>query len=271
MLLELKALKDIVFEMSGGRVNAENNWGKSKKTGRRAISEARQYSQLYYHNNNAKDLSAFKSVYGMQHFTAEIIVDMVDSVRDCFEVERREIEQEIDRLNDSLDGNFEEMESDVKMTKSFEKVSIGSPSPVPNEKMELCSMCSVRKPASSFDNSLVCSTCHLSRQRREAKLGSGNNTSARNTTSSSSSNNLGGSLHHSQSTPTQLTAEMARLDISGPAFQYNSRNNNEDSPDSAPISSGKSSSRGGSAGGAASKFRNRLDSARHEHHFLDEF
>lgn len=284
LLQELKALKDIVFEMSGGRVNEENNWGKSKKTGRRALSEARHYSQLHYNNGDEKDLTSFNAVYDMKHFTSEIVADMGDSIRDCFEAERKEIFREIDRLNDSLDGNCEELESEPKVSKSFEKISLSSPSPVPTEKMDLCSMCSLRKPPivdlttgkSIVLYPFICSACQLARQKREVKLGT-------SSSSSSSSNSAAGirsgtrSMSHSQSTPAHLSAEMSRLDISidtnSPAFQYNKRSNNEDSPDAALTSAfsvSKSSPRS-SGGGAASKFRNRLDSARHEHHFLDEF
>ena len=134
--------------------------------------------------------------------------------------------------------------------------------PVPVERLELCSICNTKRPASQMISGaskslagLVCTSCETTRNRREAKMGSV-------LTSSSQAQSTLNTLSHSRSTPVGLAASTEDLHLSSPPVRSARHNNNEDSPDSARQLSPR---------GATSKFRNRIDSARHEHHFIDEF
>jgi len=259
--MELTALKDIIFEASGGRAGSSSTGRNKRATGLRGLSLAQQFSQLHYQDNEKS--FANDEVFSIRRFTLEIVNERMEDIRQCFEAEKAEIELEIERLTDSLDEDYgadASNDSDVKIAKSMSNLSIhtsSAPSPVPTDRLELCSVCNIKRSAGQMSSgasrnasSFVCNTCETTRNRREAKMG---------TVQSSSSNRVGG-LSHSQSTPANLTsAEESHM--SSPRRDVR-RNNNEDSPDSAPKISPR---------GASSKFRNRIDSARHEHHFIDEF
>jgi len=261
---ELSALKDIIFEASGGRAGQNKNSGRNKRaSGLRGLSLAQQFSQLHYQDNEKS--SDIDGVFGIKKFTTEIVIARLEEIRDCFEAEKVAIEHEIERLTDSLDGDYGDdgmNESDSKVTKSMSTLSIHT-APVPVERLELCSVCNTKRPASQIIPSasksatgMVCTSCETTRNRREAKMGSVL------ATSSSQAQNAHNNLSYSRSTPMGLVASTEDLHLSSPPVRSARHNNNEDSPDSARIVSPR---------GATSKFRNRIDSARHEHHFIDEF
>jgi hypothetical protein len=275
LISELKALKDIVFESSGGRMCKDNNWGKSKRTtGRRAISEARQYSQLHYGEDSMRETTTYDAVYGVGTFTFESVLCRIEEIRECFEAEKNEICQEIDRLNDILSGDIGadgdmSMECERGLPKSFSALSVGTSHAVPQDRMETCSVCNARRESSTMTvnnatsktggrpGGLVCNVCQVTRSIMEAKISSGprhsNGVSAATST-----------LSHSQSTPAHLFASAAgavKLDTAAAVREGSDHkhNNNADSPGDAPHSA------------RSSRFRSRIDSARHEHHFLEDF
>lgn len=252
-------------------MSRENNFGKAKKaTGRRALSEARQYSQLHYGDETLREASVLDVIFAMNSFTTESVTENVDLIREGFNLESTEINQDIDRLNDSLSGDFgadcdTSVDYSLTLPSAMGALSL-SANPVPSERMELCCVCNVKRPVSSLiqtntagrrgplesNGQTMCTMCHTTRMMREAKISS--NSSNSSISSVNSAINRG--LTHSQSTPSHLHLES---DVS--TVSANKRHsNNEDSPDGAP-----KSARGGS------RFRSRLDSARNQHHFLDEF
>lgn len=261
---ELMALKDIIFEASGGRAGHNKGSGRNKRaSGLRGLSLAQQFSQLHYQDTEKSE--DHDGIFGIKSFNYEIVAAQLQEIRDSFEAEKVAIEQEIERLTDSLDGDYGEdtmNESDSKITKSMSTLSIHT-APVPVERLELCSVCNVKRPISQMVSggakniaSVVCTSCETTRNRREAKMGSVL------ATSSSHTQNNHYSLSHSRSTPAGLATSTEDLHLSSPPVRTARHNNNEDSPDSARKLSPR---------GATSKFRNRIDSARHEHHFIDEF
>lgn len=256
-------MKDIVFEASGGRAGS-NSTKHKRASGLRGLSLAQQFSQLHYQDSNKS--FANDEIFAIGKFTLEVVNERIDEIRDCFEAEKAEIEIEIERLTDSLDGDYgadATNDSDAKISKSMSNLSIhtsSAPSPVPVDRMELCSVCSIKRPSSQMipsisrasSSALVCTTCETTRNRREAKMG---------TVLAANTSRAPNGLSHSRSTPANLTST-EESHLSSPPNRDARRNNNEDSPDSAPKVSPR---------GASSRFRNRIDSARHEHHFIDEF
>ena len=265
LFMELTALKDIIFEASGGRAGSSSTGGRNKRaSGLRGLSLAQQFSQLHYQDSEKSFTN--DEIFSIRSFTLEIVNERMDDIRQCFEAEKAEIELEIERLTDSLDEDYgadASNDSDAKVAKSMSNLSIhtsSAPSPVPTDRLELCSMCNIKRPTGHMVSgasrntsfSFVCSTCETARNRREAKMGT--------VLSSSSTRAAGHGLSHSQNTPANLTS-VEDNHLNSPRRDIR-RNNNEDSPDSAPKISPR---------GASSKFRNRIDSARYEHHFIDEF
>lgn len=253
-MLELAALKDIIFE-SGAEASIKNK----KTSGLRGLSLAQQFSKLHYEDSDKSFTTDV--IYDLKTFTLEIVALRIDEIRESFENEKLEIEREIDRLNDSLDGDYgadAANESDSKISKTMSKLTIHAV-PVPlslSTEMDMCSVCSSRRPANLLfqrgsSSGFICATCETMRNKREAKMGTVNST-----------NKVNGGLSHSRSTPV-VTSLNEDTHLSSPPQRDVRRNNNEDSPDSARTQSPR--------GGASSKFRNRIDSARHEHHFIDEF
>jgi hypothetical protein len=216
-----------------------------------------------------KESSSQDFVFGMKEFTLEAVTDRLDEIRDCFEAERVEISQEIDRLNDHLSGDFgmdcdTSVEYERGLPKSMSAMSLTT-APVPSDRLETCSVCNIKRPASSLSSSSaskhgspVCTMCETTRALRDAKIGGAPSSSASSVASTSSSSST---LLHSRSIPAHLSAADLKLNTSAAAAENTRRNNNEDSPNGAPKS----------ARSSAGRFRSRLDSARHEHHFLDEF
>lgn len=305
---ELVALKDIIFESSGGRVSSANNWGKSKKvSGRRAISEARQYSQLHYGEDNIRESTILDVIYGMKQFTLDIVNYRLEDIKESFEKEKQELNQEIERLNNSLAGDFnadDEFNDEIEesLPKSLSTMTLqhhtgstnnnnnsnssnysnnSNSSPVPSDRMEVCTVCNIKRPVSSMmpstgskfssqGSGVICTMCHTTRAMREAKISGGGSRSSHTTDTTT---NVGrhaittgsSSLAHSRSVPAHLhiptttTTSSSKLQVDMKEIALPRRNNNEDSPEPAPKSA------------RSSRFRNRLDSARHEHHFLEEF
>lgn len=306
------ALKDIIFESSGGRVSSANNWGKSKKvSGRRAISEARQYSQLHYGEDNIRESTILDVIYGMKQFTLDIVNYRLEDIKESFEKEKQELNQEIERLNNSLAGDFnadDEFNAEIEesLPKSLSTMTLqhhtgstnnsisssnynsnSNSSPVPSDRMEVCTVCNMKRPVSSMmpsissNNSIssksftqgsgvICTMCHTTRAMREAKISGGGSRSSH--TTDTTTTNVGrhaittgsSSLAHSRSVPAHLhvpntNTTSSTLQVDMKEITLPRRNNNEDSPEPAPKSA------------RSSRFRNRLDSARHEHHFLEEF
>jgi hypothetical protein len=214
----------------------------------------------------------------MKQFTLEAVTDRLDEIRDCFEAERVEIGQEIDRLNDHLGGDFgmdceTSVEYERGLPKSMSAMSLSS-APVPADRMETCSVCNTKRPAASLSSSgggknglPVCTMCETTRALRDAKIGGASTSLTAPSSSSASSVASAGSaatsstMLHSRSIPAHLSAADLKLNTASVVAENTRRNNNEDSPNGAPKS----------ARSAVGRFRSRLDSARHEHHFLDEF
>ena len=94
---------------------------------------------------------------------------------------------------------------------------------------------------------------------RDAKISS-SSSSCGSVNNGSYNRGNGMRMVHSQSTPAHMSVNDEAASCSGSPFENNRRSNNENSPDGAP-----KSARG------SSRFRSRLDSARNQHHFLDEF
>lgn len=276
-MMELMALKDIIFETSGGRPNSEGTGKNKRASGLRGLSLAQQFSKLHYEDSEKSFTS--DEIFSIKQFTLEIVTFRLEDIRECFDAEKIEIEQEIDRLNNTLDGDYGADESDSNVAKSMSKLSIltgaASPSPVPAERTELCSVCSTKRPYHQLQqaanrgssSSFICTACETTRNKREAKMGTISALSSAHRGSNNTGSNNG--LSHSQSTPANLTSPqlVERDHLSSPPDRVVHRNNNEESPDGAGA---KSSGRRGPVTGS-SKFRNRIDSARFDHHFSDAF
>lgn len=95
-------------------------------------------------------------IYGTATFTLEDILCRLDEIHECFEAERAEISQEIDRLNDTLSGDFgavcdTSMECDRGLPKSMAALSIGPSAghaALPQDRLERCSVCNARRDSS---------------------------------------------------------------------------------------------------------------------------
>ena len=298
--MELRALKDILFEMSGARTS---NDGK-KITGKRALAQARQYSQLNYTDEISGDSSVLDALFNMKSFTLEIVADRLDDIHECFKVENAGLESFIARLTDNLDSDsitagctsnsFDlgskhgDSVDDAGIAQAMSKVNLternnrnatsttgngnnsnpsssgnsrsNSSSALPGDKMEVCTVCSVKKNVTLLSSAVVntaaafvCSTCQTKKIRRDAKLGTNSGSSTSHATSSG--------MISSRSTPAGVRTDAHFEETqANQAESSNQHNNNDDSPDARP----KSASR-------TSKFRSKLDSARFDRHFMEEF
>ena len=277
--------------MSGSGTSDSTSGRGKKASGKRAISEARQYSQLHYSEDFTREPTILDTMYNIKSFSLDFVASRMYDIKDAFAVEQTELECDIKRLNETLDGevnfgsgcdlsfdndsnnsNLVSSMANISLTKSSSAATVTTTNPSPNpvhiDRLEMCSVCSQRKPSQTISTIsgggnkirggsgsiavFVCAACQIARTSRDAKLGGHNN------------NNT---MSHSRSVPANVTSSAAapKRAVSPAAAQINRHNNNDDSPDAAQ----KPSSRG--SGGGSSRFRSRLDSARHEHHFLDEF
>ncbi|KAJ1408752.1 hypothetical protein B484DRAFT_403420 [Ochromonadaceae sp. CCMP2298] len=295
--LEVKALKDIIFEMAGGQdiIDSLNGRSGQKVGGRRAIADARNYSQLHYN----KTKSSVDELFACPRFSLDSVGAQVLKIREGFAAEASELERDVDRLTAGLDGDvgdfldtgmasltLDESVKDMKVQgkaeaqraedKGVNFVKSGTHQVDKGEKVdkggrkqkddELCTLCGTKrtkrtKSVPNKGNPTLCLGCQTRKAKKEQE-------GARN-------------MHTSQSAPVALKTslslaqgDMTEWEGQGREGQGQGRphNNNDDSPEAKHTHlSSSSSGRISSSGGTPSKFRSRLDAARCDLHFLDDF
>jgi hypothetical protein len=133
--------------MSGSNGLSEHIGGQSKpkvSIGKRSISDARQYSQLHYSSDGLPtEMSVLDDIYCCKRFTIEKVMLRLHDIREAFAIEAANLENEIERLNASLDG-----EADIESTivPAMSRTSVSKPSNIVVDKLALCSVCG-KKPA----------------------------------------------------------------------------------------------------------------------------
>lgn len=274
-----------------------------KITTKNTINQAIQFSQLCSDNNNEKILESnpvLFMLYSINKFTSDNIATKLDNIHEAFIIENKYIESEIDRLTLYLDGDINNKLDIDGMNQLLFKSSLTTTTDeyqVNNNNnykvTEQLLVESIFKNNNSIDNTLhqdSCMICKLPYKRKNDKLIMNNNninniclncqTKKKKTISTSSTTIISNdiiikeslkSLKTNQSIPNSLLSSSIKQDNNhnymNDSFIHTSNNNssssitnNNDSPNS--IISGKSNQ---------SKFRKRLNSARTELHFLDEF
>mmetsp|Transcript_10763 Transcript_10763/g.17557 ORF Transcript_10763/g.17557 Transcript_10763/m.17557 type:complete len:477 (-) Transcript_10763:172-1602(-) len=120
--IELRALKDIIYDMAGGDMVIDGLWAsggdgsnntsqvKKKTGGKRGITDARNFSQLHYNSSTSDGGQQNEAGWLMddllqcKYFTAETIGFKLDDIREAMQLEIKGLEVDIERLNIYLDG-----------------------------------------------------------------------------------------------------------------------------------------------------------------------
>lgn len=274
----MKAFKAILFEMGSNSLDnaLRQNVGTSgtnRRGGKSSIAKAKNFSNLYY---TTKEGENEFNIYTMKNFTLDSVQNMRSEIKESMDEERISLEKEIVKLNNEMDNQSEsvaygcdESASLTSLNTSFLSLDLSSLT---------CTVC--KKPSTRVDpartnklgTQFVCSICkkgstHIFRnnESHESMIQDFSKKlmlSSQSEAMLSSSNNSNSYLTHSSSTSNDY------LDDSSP---HPHPNNNDSSPVSfmsVPVSSRSTLSSGGRG---SSKFRSRLNSARDELHFLDEF
>ncbi len=289
---ELQALKSIIFEINGYTNNVSTSFNKdasketnvkSKSNGKRSILNAKSFSSLYYDNVESSTTNGslqMEAIYNMTDFSLEQIITSLEIIRSALESETADLETEVQKLNREMDS---QSESNV-----FVFNSSGADTKQNNSKSQhnidrgdfVCRLCNKRSTASvvvptaggarqshlaaQYDSksddhseSDVCTSCKEFQERRDAKINGKTNNSS--TTHNSSSGGQNSSVNKNNSVTIQSIPD---IDLSSLSTLNGNNNQSTDS-------SAKSTPRSG--GAKSSRFRSRLNTARDELFFLDEF
>jgi hypothetical protein len=289
---EVKALKSILFEMGSNSLDNIVRQSNVGRGGKHSIAKAKNFSNLYYTQGKENEFN----IYSIKTFSLDSITSDLSDIKDAMEAEHTFLEKEVNHLNNEMDNQSESMisldESTSGLNSNFSSMDLSSMT---------CSICKSKlsmivdpsrrgqlpnssSSSSRFNNSLQTYTCSICKEKKsiqESKLyGSnvGRNTGTRHPDEtfiqdfsqklflSSQSEAI---LQHSP-----LSSSNSYLSSDSNDDHRPRGSNNNDSPPgslslSVPVSSRSSLSSGGR--GSTSKFRSRLNSARDELHFLDEF
>lgn len=338
LLIEVKNLKEIIYQSCDAFETSANDDHKpgfvsatGTKRGKRAITQARNFSQLYYDESSNIDgclvtsthePSILDDFYSLKSFTLDLLTQHLNFIQEVFQHERSMLEKNIEQLllrldndiNSKLDMEVMQLSSlnsddllpaaaapDYKGSGKPEKTAHKSISIDSSSSVDLCSACKAISVGKKKDKGIIplgskgssssiiasmCASCQLSKSKlissksditisrheethstiadakmtklkmtKTAKRVDGPDAKGRPVGSSSSSLefahilNIGSSLSN---TITNSDPHSSATTGTGP------HNNNEDSPGSlTPSRSGR--------------FRSRLNSARSELHFLEDF
>jgi hypothetical protein len=279
---ESLAIKSIVIDLNVPKSVSLNGNEKAKTTGKRSILTAKSFSTLHDDECDSKTSITpglrTKKIQNISRFTLESIVSLVADIRRGLENENSELEMEVDRLNREMESQAESVftfnGNNNNSSSDFNSTTV-TKSAYAVQKSNQCKLCGVKlftardPPLGSRASTVaadpsenMCNECDALCLRRDGSLLSGSHPPVR-TTSFSTGTSTGGGV----SGVSDQFAQMSML----PPLPLSSMNNNQRSSSSSLSSSSTSTPRSGSNGATSSRFRSRLNTARDELFFLDEF
>ena len=321
----MKNLKEIVYQSCD---SVETSAKKVKASGIRAITQARNFSQLYYDESNilnggmtftsaSHEPSILDEFYELKSFNLDLLVQHLHFIQDVFKFERdmldKSVEQLLLRLDNDINNKLDmegmqlsSLEADMSYLddapKDQEHKGSGKPVKashksisIDNSSVDLCTVCRVNTIGKKKDKGVlgskngvsVCTTCQHAKSKlvnsrsdvmiskheetlnhsnvAEAKIGKHMKlkSTVKPLGSPDAKRAIGSSLEfvhvlNINNSSTTITYTGSDSYSNNSTASDSLHNNNEDSPGSmTPSRSGR--------------FRSRLNSARSELHFLDEF